>query len=497
MGPRGVERVRPDDVHAALLAAAGVLVALVLVVAVLTPRALVVDVARAPEAAEAAGGDGAAVGTAGRPVPSVPAAPTDDAPPPTLPSTEAPAGAGPDPDAVAREDVLAALGSALQRRDRAALAGVDPAGWQAAGGDEASYRALTGLPVTRFTSAYVADSLAPEGAEGTAGWTARVRTTYGLGAAVPVERLDTVRLEGSAGAWRPTGWQPWPEEGAIGTSAPWDLGPVAAFQGERSLVLAWLATGAGQPGPRTAEEATAWARQVAGWADTGSVTVDSFVGTGWPQVSLVLAPATTAQFEALTPGERPGTEEVLAALTTDVTTPEGPGDVVLLNPTARGDLVPDTWQVTVTHELVHVAAGARWGDDQELWLAEGLADLVGWSTVVPGRVDRELVAARLLSRVGRGEAAVDRLPPPEAFAGSDPDTVGDAYEGAWLAALLLQDEIGTDALLELYAAASDPTAGADPVARTDAALRAATGQGRDAFEQRWGDYVTALAAGAG
>ena len=214
---------------------------------------------------------------------------------------------------------------------------------------------------------------------------------------------------------------------------------------------------------------------MSGWVDEGAVTVDSYLGTGWPQTSLVLAPATTAQYDALVPGPAPDRPDVFAAVTTDVRTEDGGGDVVVLNPTAREELVQETWQVTVTHELVHVASGALYGDGQEVWLAEGVADLVGWSGVVPGTVGREQVAGRLLDRVDGGLAEVQELPGATDFAAADADEVGDAYEGAWLAALLLQDELGVDGLLAVYEDASDGPGTARQ--RTDDALRTATGRG--------------------
>ena len=254
----------------------------------------------------------------------------------------------------------------------------------------------------------------------------------------------------------------------------------------------WSWRGSTPPPGDGAQEAQAWGERVTGWVDQGAVVVDSYLGTGWPRTTLVLAPATTEQYDALVPGPVPDRPDVFAAVTTDVRTEEGGGDVVVLNPTAREELVPETWQVTVTHELVHVASGARYGDGQEVWLAEGVADLVGWSGVVPGTVSREQVAGRLLERVADGSAGTDELPGATDFTAPDAEEVGDAYEGAWLAALLLQDELGVEGLLAVYEDASDGPGTARQ--RTDDALRTATGEGREAFRARWSAYVSDLAA---
>ena len=113
-----------------------------------------------------------------------------------------------------------------------------------------------------------------------------------------------------------------------------------------------------------------------------------------------------------------------------------------------------------------------------------------------GRVDSSespfsWLAARLLERVGSGAADVAGLPDGDDFSAPDAQRVGDAYEGAWLAALLLEDELGTDGVLDLYEDASDGPGSARQ--RTDGALREATGEGRAAFEARWAGYLAALA----
>lgn len=405
----------------------------------------------------------------------------------------------------------AAVVELLASRDTAVRTG-NPTGWartddpaiagdpdQATATDQSAvadaFTVLSSLPLTRFESSLVADTLEPADGDSAAirgAWQAQVRTVYQFADGPAVVRADTVVLDraGTSG-WRAGGWEPYPALGQIGTAAPWDLGPVTAIVSERAVVLAW-----------DGAEPDGWAEQVSGWADSGAAVVDSYLGSGWPRVSLVLAPATAAQYAALTPGPRPAVDDVFAAVTVDVITESEPsdggggsgvGDLVILNPAARGDLTADTWQVTVTHELVHVASGSLFGDSQEIWLAEGVADLIGWSTQVPSRVSREVVAGRLLQRVDDGDADLSSLPDRDDFTDVDPDVVGDAYEGAWLAALLLQDEIGTEGVIEVYTSASADAG--EPVERTDAALGDATGEGRDAFEARWAAYVRSLAAG--
>lgn len=468
-----------------LVPAAAVVVLLLLLALVVRPSAFVVSLGEAPTPVTSSSAD----------QPQGPSAGGQAAPPPREDPEQ------PTPDAGA--EALAALADLLLQRD-AAVVSRDAAAWTAASADptdtavpDGSFTVLTSLPLTRFESSVVPDTLRPveapvDGEE----WQARVETLYALAGASPVVRTDTVLLDAPSGdlGWRVLSWTSYPSVGELGTTPPWDLGEVHALVGDRGVVLSWSDPATPDDGSvpsQRLQEAQAWGGRVSTWVERGAVVVDSYLGTGWPRTSLVLAPATTEQYDALVPGPVPDRPDVFAAVTTDVQTEDGGGDLVVLNPTARAELVEETWQVTVTHELVHVASGARYGDGQEVWLAEGLADLVGWSTVVPATVDRDEVAGRLLERVAEGTAEVQELPEAEDFAAPDADVVGDAYEGAWLAALLLQDELGEAALLELYEDASEGPG--SPRQRTDGALRTATGDGREAFQARWTAYVASLA----
>ena len=484
--------------------AVGLVVLLLLVALVLQPGAFAVRVGGAYDRSDVV--TAPTVGPSGLPGGGQAAPPRED----------------PDPgrDVMSQSDrgaaAVDALVDLLRARDAAVVSG-DAAAWTTVSGDpsdaiapDGSFVALTALPVTRFESSVVPDTVSvvesaadPVAADPVATataasqvWSARVETTYELAGGPAVVRTDTVRLEPTEDGvgWRSVGWTPHPGLDEGGTVAPWDLGEVTATVGERGVVVSWADPATPDDGAVPSERlqrAQVRAGQVSTWVERGAVVVDSYLGTGWPRSTLVLAPATTAQYDDLVPGPVPERPDVFAAVTTDVRTPDGGGDLVVLNPTAQGELVEETWQVTVTHELVHVASGAVFGDGQEVWLAEGLADLVGWSSVVPAEVDREDVAGRLLDRVRDGRADVQALPDGDDFTAPDADVVGDAYEGAWLAALLLQDELGVDGLLAVYQDASDGDQAA--VERTDAALIEATGDGREAFQARWTAYLTGLA----
>ena len=449
------------------------------------------------------------LGTPERTGPSVVAS----SPGPTSPSSD-PRAAAPRQDLAQPEPVqaaaLAALADVLLARD-GSVTSSEPAGWTAAGADptdtsapDGSFVVLTSLPVTTFTSSVVPDSLRvvedpqdPQDPQVVGDWQARVETLYELAGATAVVRTDTVTMAAPSDGlgWRVISWAPYPSLGQVGTAAPWDLGEVLTTVGERGVVLSWVDPGTpddGEVPPQRVQDAQSVGDRVASRVERGAMVVDSYFGTGWPRATLVFAPATSEQYDALVPGPVPERPDMFAAVTTDIRTPDGGGDLVVLNPTAQDELVEETWQVTVTHELVHVASGARYGDGQEVWLAEGLADLVGWSTVVPATVGRDAVAGRLLQRVSDRTVEVQELPDAADFTAADPEVVGDAYEGAWLAALLLQDELGLEALLVTYEDASEGPG--SPRQRTGAALRAATGEGREEFQTRWTSYITTLAA---
>ena len=419
--------------------------------------------------------------------------------------------AGPSPSAAVLEQQAhaAALGAArtlLQGRT-AAVAARDAALWSSASSDPGSaaaeFSVLASLPVTRFDAHVVADTLERVPAPGSSNadpgeavgqgdpgerWRAHAVTTYQLGESLTVRREDTFELVPAGGGWQLAAWQPYPSDGAV---APWQLGPVVHVTGARAVVLAWPTAAEAAAGAPGLHAATDRATQALLWVQAASAEVDDVLGTAWPRTSLVLVPGTGEQYSRLVPGEQPLVDDVYAAVTADTATPGATGDVVVLNPAARDELDADTWQVTVTHELVHVASGALHGDDQPLWLSEGLADVVGWSSLVRRPADRDRVAGRLLDRVLTGQGP-ERLADREQFTSDDPDVVGDAYDGSWLAALMLLDRVGQEGLLSLYAATSSGEG--TPEERFDAALQQQVGIDAAAFEQEWLDYLAGLAA---
>lgn len=489
---RGTSSLRVGEPFLPVVLAAAALLALVVAVPLLLgPGAARFDVGMAGDAPQPV--------VAGSAIPVLPAPDRD-------PRAEAAA-----QEQAARASALAGA-TALVADRTAAVAARDATSWVDSASDAATaaaeFAALVSLPVTAFEIRVVEEAVERDRdvltGVGPGTWRGRAVTTYQLGSSLAVRREDSFSLLPDAdGGWRLSGWAASPQDGA---TAPWQLGPVAHVEGPRAVVLSWPTAQEQTDTPGDLAAATERAAQAASWTATGSELVDGVLGKDWPRTSLMLVPGTGSQYSALVPGEQPLVDNVYAAVTADTVTVSGTGDVVVLNPAARSELQPETWQVTVTHELVHVASGAVHGDGQPLWLSEGVADLVGWSEVIDEPAERDLVAGRLLDRVLAGDGPRSLAGQPE-FTATDPEVVGDAYDGSWLAVLLLQDRLGRDGLMDLYAATSSgdgaPVDGAPddrtpedrtPEDRFDAELVARAGLDTASFEALWLQYLAGLAA---
>jgi hypothetical protein len=150
--------------------------------------------------------------------------------------------------------------------------------------------------------------------------------------------------------------------------------------------------------------------------------------------------------------------------------------VVVLNPTEFDRMDPRGRQVVVTHELTHAMTGAV-GTSAETWLVEGFAD---WVALHDDSAPLTTSAGELLLQVASsGPPAA--LPTDADLAGS---TSSAAYQGAWLAVVVLGQGPGGDAaVLRAYRAVIDG-------ATVDAAL-GEVGTSVDELTARWQDYLTA------
>ncbi|WP_426244135.1 hypothetical protein [Nocardioides sp. LHG3406-4] len=199
-----------------------------------------------------------------------------------------------------------------------------------------------------------------------------------------------------------------------------------------------------------------------------------------PSVVVEVPPSAAALDAAL--GSPRGSYEAVAAVTTTV---DGSQDDqapvhVLVNPDVSGRLRSQGAQIVMTHEVVHVATGAALSP-MPLWLLEGFADYVALREV---RLPLSVTAARIARQVRR-EGPPDRLPGAEEF---DPSAEGleAVYESAWLACVVLADQVGEDGLKEVYRDADSGTA-------PRAALRRA-GIGQRHLVRLWRERLQDLAS---
>ncbi|MCQ4081577.1 hypothetical protein NGB36_13420 [Streptomyces sp. RB6PN25] len=243
----------------------------------------------------------------------------------------------------------------------------------------------------------------------------------------------------------------------------WDQGRVTVVSGAHSLVL-------GQGGRQALGPYTEL-------ADRAVPVVDRAWPGSWTGKAVVEVPGSEAGMAALL-GAEPSAYQDIAAVTTAELHGRGsaPADRIIVNPQAFAELSPLGRQVVLTHELTHVATRTATTSTTPLWLSEGFADWVGYSTsgLPPAKAAEELAAD---VRAGR---APQQLPSSADFTTTSAG-LPQAYEGAWLACRMVAEQWGSGALVSLYRAAGKEG--------TDAALRATLGIGLDAFTARWRAYV--------
>jgi hypothetical protein len=178
-------------------------------------------------------------------------------------------------------------------------------------------------------------------------------------------------------------------------------------------------------------------------------------------------------------------EQQAAAIAAVTTTPDGSTVTgapqhVYVNPQLFGPLSREGREIVLAHEAAHVALGAALLD-VPIWLSEGIADYVA---LARSTTSLDVLAAQIL-RQTRQEGAPRALPGSREFDGSD-DRIGAWYESAWLAARLIADSYGEDALWRFYRQAVRDGG-------TEAAFQDVLGVSQREFVRAWREYLTALA----
>lgn len=324
--------------------------------------------------------------------------------------------------------LLRARTDAVARKDRAAwLATVDP-GQPALRRRQAElFDSLVRLPVSGW-SARLADAPAAALTGRTTGWAARIDIAYRLSGwdSLPVPTTRAMTFASTDGRWYVTA----DRDGPAGTGELWDHGPVVAVR--RGPVLAL--------GLRGSE------RQLTGIADVAAAAVPratSFWGTQWSQRLVVVVPPTQSALRALVGGNGP--MGAIAAYASERA--PGAGERIVVNAATFALLGRVGRRVVLTHEAAHVAARRATGPRTPAWLAEGLADHVGYSGLsLPVET-----ALRELSAQAREGRLPTRLPADADFDAAVPELAA-SYEQAWQAVELLVRRHGRAAFLRYYRA---------------------------------------------
>lgn len=328
-----------------------------------------------------------------------------------------------------------------------------------------SSAALAGVPFTSL-NLRLAKSAGPSAADARAGhFTAQAIVQYRLrvdGVRVGRRADATFRLEG--GEWKlirvlPSGLDLWDHE------------PVQTLRDRHVLVI-------GPDGdPRLAALADA--------ADRARSDVARFWSSAWPATAVVVLPSRADLLDPLL-GNASGSDQV--AVTRWESGLDGPIIRVLVNPTYYDRMPPLAREIVLRHEITHVAQDALPQGGTPSWLAEGLAEYVGYRrTGVP----REFIAAKLFEQVRAGSAA-DELPADSDFSFSRSQTERRlAYESGWSFCQMLADRYGEDVLVPFYVAVAKGNGSEED--RLDDAAEEVTGTSFDELVSQWRSWLGANA----
>jgi hypothetical protein len=378
---------------------------------------------------------------------------------------------------VAGEAALQKMADAVHSGSRSAfLATIDP---QAKAFDEKArmiFANLEKLPLATFQLRYVSDdpaALSPDRQSalgGSESWLAQVEVSWQLTAfdAHPARETLPVTFVTRGGATYAASFS---ERFVAGQRRPiWALGSIDLAKGAHSLVISL--------------NSKADAVDYAAVEDRAVGSVSKVWGRNWRQKAVIYLPTTQQQME-LVLGAEPGSYVQIAAVTmAELDVPQVGAPVrVVANPKMFKELGRQGRRIVLTHETTHVASTAT-ASPVPLWLAEGFADYVAFTTV---SVQDESAAKELFKAIRAGKVP-KALPRPEAFSASSTE-LPQAYESAWLACRLISEREGQSKLVKFYRAvhtSKSPTGLAD-------AFRAVLGTNEQQFVADWQNYLKRLA----
>jgi len=233
-------------------------------------------------------------------------------------------------------------------------------------------------------------------------------------------------------------------------------------------------------------------REYSTLADSAVGRVSGFWGTGWSSHMVIVTPATSKQFARLLLRSSDEGLDQVAAITQGVIEPgrRAQGDRVVINPKAFTALQPMGRRVVITHELTHVAVRSSTTSPVPIWLAEGMADYVGYSGL---NLPRARVASELVTLVRAGKGPTE-LPTDVDF---DPakSEIAPSYSASWLAVSRLVDLFGKARVVGFYrnVASAQSVDQPDPNEVVASTFHRSFGLTEAQFVDGWKHYLKTLA----
>jgi hypothetical protein len=209
--------------------------------------------------------------------------------------------------------------------------------------------------------------------------------------------------------------------------------------------------------------------------------VGAAAAPNWGGAVVLVVPSTPEAFGKVL-GASPDTYDQLAA----VAWADGPDAAsaavrIIVNPARVASLTTDQLAVLVTHEATHVATHSV-SSAAPMWLAEGFADYVAYSTVPSAQAAAEAIVVADV----RANGLPTRLPSADRFTPRSAD-LNLAYAQSWLACRYLVDRTSPAVLGQVYETV-------DSGRSFDTALRLHAGRTEGQFVDGWGRYLKDLAA---
>jgi hypothetical protein len=261
--------------------------------------------------------------------------------------------------------------------------------------------------------------------------------------------------------------------GGVSWQGPWDFGPLDVLRGTHSLVL-------GHP------DNAAALRRLEATVDSAVPAVSAVWGDAWSQDVAVVVPSSDEELAAQAGQASDVTLDIAAVAVSDGQDPlTGTvyGQRLIVNPAALARLSAIGQQITIRHEVTHIAAAKATTAASPQWLVEGFADYVG--NLGSGQ-PVTTVATELRADVLHGKLPTT-LPSQSAFATNGESA--QAYEGSWLACRLIAQRAGQPALVRFYRLVGASAADSDGA--VEAALQRVLHETTRQFTAQWRAYLHA------